>query len=112
MSSKCGKYIYDPEEEFGSGGYGHIFIAENEDEIKKGEKKFYILKIHEEGREKDDEQSFNDEIDILYELTKIPEKYLPPLYMLLINLISKKMQKIRLKKKVLTMIKKNQMKLK
>ena len=73
MSSKCGKYTYDPEEEFGSGGYGHIFIAKNEDEIKKGEKKFYILKIHEEGREEDDEQSFNDEIDILYELTKIPE---------------------------------------
>ena len=37
MSSKYGKYIYDPEEEFGSGGYGHIFIAENEDEMKKGE---------------------------------------------------------------------------
>ena len=73
MSSKCGKYIYDQEEEFGSGGYGHIFIAENEDEIKKGEKKIYILKIHEEDREEDDEKSFNDEIDILYELTKIPE---------------------------------------
>ena len=46
MSAKCGKYIYDPNNEFGNGRFGHVFIAENEDEVKKGEKKYYVLKIH------------------------------------------------------------------
>ena len=48
MSAKCGKYIYDPNNEFGNGRFGHVFIAENEDEVKEGEKKYYVLKIHEE----------------------------------------------------------------
>ncbi len=66
MSAKCGKYIYDPNNEFGNGRFGHVFIAENEDEVKKGEKKYYVLKIHEENDiTDDDKQSFNDEIKIL-----------------------------------------------
>ena len=40
---KCGKYLLR-REEFGSGGFGRVILAEKEEEKEKLEKRLYIVK--------------------------------------------------------------------
>ena len=65
MSLKLGKYMIVDDEEFGSGGFGQIFLATDGEEA--GEKKhLYVIKIpKEEKMTGEDKKVFNNEIDIL-----------------------------------------------
>ena len=65
MSIKIGKYIIEEDVEFGSGGYGSIYLAKDGEE--EGEKKhLYVIKVPLEGRMTgEDKTVFNNEIDIL-----------------------------------------------
>ena len=73
MSLKLGKYTIVDDEEFGSGGFGQIFLAKDGEEA--GEKKhLYVIKIpKEEKMTGEDKKVFNNEIDILSILSKIPK---------------------------------------
>ena len=73
MSKKCGKYTYKEEERFGSGEYGCVYLARNEEE-KEGEKKLYVIKFPLwEKMDSDRRKAFNNEIKILKKLSKIPK---------------------------------------
>ena len=81
MSLKFGKYTIVDDEEFGSGGFGQIFLATDGEEA--GEKKhLYVIKIpQEEKMTGEDKKVFNNEIDILSILSKIPKnKYTSVIY--------------------------------
>ena len=81
MSLKIGKYIIEDDEKFGSGGYGQIFLAKDGEEA--GDKKhLYVIKIpQEEKMTGEDKKVFNNEIDILNILSKIPKnKYTSIIY--------------------------------
>ena len=81
MSLKFGKYTIVDDEEFGSGGFGQIFLAKDGEEA--GEKKhLYVIKIpQEEKMTGEDKKVFNNEIDILSILSKIPKnKYTSIIY--------------------------------
>ena len=81
MSLKIGKYMIEDDEEFGSGGYGQIFLARDGEEG--GDKKhLYVIKIpKEEKMTGEDKKTFNNEIDILNILSKIPNnKYTSIIY--------------------------------
>ena len=81
MSLKFGKYTSVDDEEFGSGGFGQIFLAKDGEEA--GEKKhLYVIKIpQEEKMTGEDKKVFNNEIDILSILSKIPKnKYTSIIY--------------------------------
>ena len=81
MSFKIGKYTTLDNQKFGSGGFGQIFLAKNEEEG--GDKKhLYVIKIPlKEKMTGEDKIIFNNEIDILSILSKIPKnKYTAIIY--------------------------------
>jgi len=69
----CGKYIIRGIEEFGSGSFGHVYLARKKGETKEGKEKLYVIKFPEENpiKEKFAKKSFVEEINILKELTEI-----------------------------------------
>ena len=81
MSERCGKYTYKKEEKFGSGEYGCVYLARNEEE-KEGEKKLYVIKFPLWEKMGDDrKKTFKNEVKILDKLSKIPDnKYTSIIY--------------------------------
>ena len=81
MSSKIGKYTIEDDEKFGSGGFGQIFLAKDGEEGE-DKKHLYVIKIPlEDKMTGEDKKVFNNEIDILNILSKIPKnKYTSIIY--------------------------------
>ena len=81
MSSKIGKYTIEYDEKFGSGGFGQIFLAKDGEEGE-DKKHLYVIKIPlEDKMTGEDKKVFNNEIDILNILSKIPKnKYTSIIY--------------------------------
>ncbi len=75
MSKKCGKYTYKEEERIGSGEYGYVYLARNEEE-KEGEKNLYVIKFP-RGDKMSPEQKkkFDEEVKILRKLNISGNKY-------------------------------------
>ena len=78
---KVFNFIYNIEDEFDGGEYSQIFIARNKEE-KEGNKKLYSIKfLRKDKMDNDRRLAFNNEIEILRELSKIPNnKYTPIIY--------------------------------
>ena len=76
---KFGDYITDGQE-FGNGGYGHIYLAKKEKE--ETEKRLYVIKYPQEDKiKKPDKKLFNNEIKILKKLSNLENnRYTPFLY--------------------------------
>ena len=73
MSITIGSYIIEEDEEFGSGGYGQIYLAKKEGETE-GQRKLYVIKIpFLDNMTEDEISTFNNEIDIIKILSKIPK---------------------------------------
>ena len=84
MAEKYGDYKLLPKfgnkdngfEQFGSGGFAKVYLAENENE--KDNKKIYVIKVLKDEIKKGNKESFNKEIDIIEKLPK--NKYTPWIY--------------------------------
>ena len=70
---KCGKYLLR-REEFGSGGFGRVILAEKEEEKEKLEKRLYIVKIPLPNKiiTGTNKRNFDNEIKIINYLSHIP----------------------------------------
>ena len=81
---RYGGYLTFEKQDFGSGGFGRVFLAKKEIEENQEEKKLYVIKVlHNEAKNLEKYKlSFNNEIDILDELRHIDnhEKYVPTLF--------------------------------
>ena len=95
---KVGNYILVNNEEFGSGSYGQICLATK---INDSEKKLYAIKIPKfDNISHIEKKSFNDEIDIINELSQqCNNKYTSIIYDFRKFNLDKKKQKKNLKKK-------------
>jgi len=78
---KVFKYIIKDEDQIGVGQHSNIYLARNKEE-KEGDKKLYVIKIpKEEQMDIMHRLNFNNEIEILNTLSKIPNnKYTPIIY--------------------------------
>ena len=71
---KCGKYIISRIEKFESGSFGEVSLARKEGEEHKEKQKLYVIKIPKvTNNPKLSEKSFDNEIDILKELSEIED---------------------------------------
>ena len=75
MSEKCGEYTYKEEERIGSGEYGCVYLARNEEE-KEGEKKLYVIKFPlGDKMSPAQKREFDEEVKILRKLNISDNKY-------------------------------------
>ena len=75
MSEKCGEYSYKEEERIGSGEYGCVYLARNEEE-KEGEKRLYVIKFPRGDKMSPDQRKkFDEEVKILRKLSITGNKY-------------------------------------
>ena len=71
-NQRCGKYILR-KEEFGSGGFGRVILAEKEEEKEKLEKRLYIVKkVLPDKITERNKRNFDNEIKIINYLSHIP----------------------------------------
>ena len=78
---KVFKFIFKDEDQIGAGQHSNIYLARNKEE-KEGDKKLYVIKIPKEDQMDNMHRlNFNNEIEILNTLSKIPNnKYTPIVY--------------------------------
>jgi len=71
-NQRCGKYILR-KEEFGSGGFGSVILAEKEEEKENLEKRLYIVKkVLPDKITERNKRNFDNEIKIINYLSHIP----------------------------------------